>query len=247
MLLAPQILRPLHPRPLASKASYALWASTSGFQHRWDGVDPEECNHGWFLEVFFPTAGRMSGDITSDERDDSEITRDRLLISTRGENLARKRTARSAALPGGSTVLRDRVKVQGKKNLVVSRSAQDFTMHRGTVVQERKDAESIIKGAATLFTNRTSGCYSCRYMKPVNLVPGESTTDVTSLLVCLDDLAGLEAPWLATWVKKRLNVEEFYEVMMVRREQQMFEYIACHGEAGMLVTYLEERRAYLAM
>ena len=29
--------------------------------------------------------------------------------------------------------------------------------------------------------------------------------------------------WMAKWMKRRLNVEEFYEVMMAKREQQMFE------------------------
>lgn len=44
-----------------------------------------------------------------------------------------------------------------------------------------------------------------------------------------------------------LDVEEFYEVMVLKKGEQMFEYIACHGETGMLVTHREGGRVCLVM
>lgn len=245
-----------------SSAHYSLWAETSGFKWWWDRLDPSEATHGWFLELFFPTVKRMSGKITSDEREDPGIMRDRIPTGAGGDRLAGKKDVKSPGLPGGGPLC-DRVRVRGKKNLVVVRSVQNYTMHRDREASERKDARAIVKDAATAVRIMVPGCYSSRYMESVDLVTGESTADRTSLLVYCAEFKWLGA-WfkryvahsaafegLRTWfqqrLKKRLDVDEFYEVMVLKKEEQMFEYIACHGETGMLVTHREERRACLVI
>lgn len=247
-----------------SKAHYTLWAETSGFQWWWDRLDPSEYTHGWFLELFFPTVDRMSGKITLDERKDPEVMSDRIPAAARGDRLAGKKAVQSPGLPDGRPLC-GRVRVQGKKNLVVVRSVQDYTMHRDREASERKDKRAILKDAATAVRIMVPGCYSSRYMESVDLVTGESTADRTSLLVYCAELKWRGA-WfkryvahsaafggLRTWfqiqqrLKKKLDVDEFYEVMVLKKEEQMFEYIACHGETGMLVTHREERRACLVM
>lgn len=197
----------------------------------------------------------MSGKIPSDEREDPEVMTDRIPMAARGDKLAGKKAVKSPGLPGGGTLC-DKVRVQGNKNLVVVRSVQDYyTMYRDWEAKERKDAKKIVKDAATALRIMVPGCYSNRYMVSVDLATGESTNERTSLLVYSSDLK-----WLGAWVKryvahgaalgrlrswfqqrwkKGLDVEEFYEVMVLKKEEQMFEYIACHGETGMLVTHRE--------
>ncbi|TKA56310.1 hypothetical protein B0A55_12415 [Friedmanniomyces simplex] len=42
-----------------SKAQYTEWASTSGFNAWWRNLDPETEDHGWFLEVLYPSVDRF--------------------------------------------------------------------------------------------------------------------------------------------------------------------------------------------
>lgn len=59
----------------------------------------------------------MSGKITSDEREDPEIMRDRIPTAAGGDRLAGKKDVKSLGLPGGGPLC-DRVRVKGRKNLV---------------------------------------------------------------------------------------------------------------------------------
>lgn len=175
--------------------------------------------------------------------------RDRLPMSQTDQLAGHEmRTDQSIA----STSTDSRVKVQGKKNLAIIRSGQDWL---ATDPEERELYLSTMHPVLEKGMNflRDQGeevdCYSCRFMDVVDPVTRQANKDRTFGLAYFSDLASLEA-----WCKKHpthlaifggfhqyakklgnnVGLRVFHEVMVLEPEQQFFEYIGCHAGTGMI-------------
>ena len=147
---------------------------------------------------------------------------------------------------------KSRVQVHGKKNLAVIRSGQDLST---ALPEERKLYEDdmapvLLKGMTFLRDEGAEiGCHSCRFMDVVDGKTRAATKDRTFGLAYFDDLASLEA-WsrehpthlaifggfmqYAAKLQGNISLRLFHEVLVLKPEQQFFEYIACHPTTGML-------------
>lgn len=147
-----------------------------------------------------------------------------------------------------------RISVPGKNNLTVIRSGQDWL---ATTPVERKlylDTMHpvLIKGMDFLRDHGEEvGCYNCRFMDIVSSSPSapKADQDRTFGLAYFDDLASLES-WCkdhpthlaifggffqyAKKLDNKLTLRVFHEVLVLKPEQQFFEYIGCHPGTGML-------------
>ena len=174
--------------------------------------------------------------------------RDRLPISQTNEVPGEKASAPS--MPGDTT--KARIRIPGKENLTVIRSGQDWSR---TSPDERKlylDTMHpvLIEGMNFLRDQGGDiGCYSCRFMDVIDPKSRQTGTEQTFGLAYFDDLASLEK-----WSKehqthlnifggflqyvKKLNFEVtlhlYHEVLVLKPEQQSFEYVSCHSKTGML-------------
>jgi hypothetical protein len=148
-----------------------------------------------------------------------------------------------------------RVRVQGQKNLCVIRSGQDWSATRP---EERKlylekMHPTLIKGMEFLRDKGDEvGCYSNRFMEILNPGTGIHDTDKTFGLAYFDELASLEG-----WSKKHkthldifggflkytkdlnfeISLKLWHDVMVLKPEQQFFEYVGCHDGTGMLALF----------
>ncbi|KAK4128026.1 phenylacetaldoxime dehydratase [Parathielavia appendiculata] len=253
-----------------SKAAYEAWAEKSGFLEWWQALKPEACQHGWFLEVFFPTMDRIEtlfnttdavegfahmGEAMSGEVQEHGYwgsMRDRLPISQTDSLPGTPATAEDFDSPEPSSFgIGSRVKIPGKKNLVVIRSGQNWL---DTSPAERElylDTMHpvLIKGMNFLRDQGDQvGCYSCRFMEIVDPVTTKADNDRTFGLAYFDDLGSLER-WCrehpthlaifggfhqyARKLNNNVTLRVFHEVMVLEPEQQLFEYVACHPGTGM--------------
>jgi hypothetical protein len=197
-----------------SKAAYEAWFEHSGFGAWWQALRPEDCKHGWFLEIFFPVMERfetlfnttntpegsahmgygMSGEVQ--EHGYWGSMRDRLPASQTDDFTGSPATAQDfnnapqSSGPGGV-----RVKIKGKKNLAVIRSGQDWL---DTSPEERQlyletMHPVLIKGMDFLRDHGDEvGCYSCRFMEIIDPVTRKADKDRTFGLAYFDDLGSLE-------------------------------------------------------
>jgi hypothetical protein len=146
----------------------------------------------------------------------------------------------------------ERVRVPGRKNLCVIRSGQDWS---DTLPAERAlylDTMHpvLIKGMDFLRDQgQEVGCYAMNLWNVVDSETLEASRERTFGLGFFDELASLEK-WSKShpthvnifggflmYAKKLDNVLSlrlFHEVYILRKDQQFFEYIGCHGETGML-------------
>ncbi|KLJ10961.1 hypothetical protein EMPG_09792 [Blastomyces silverae] len=153
-----------------------------------------------------------------------------------------------------NSVLRRRIRVGGKQNLTVIRSGQDWS---NTRPEERKlYVETmhpvLIKGMDFLRDRGEDvGCYSCRFMDIVDPVSHKADKERTFGLAFFDDLSSLEG-WskshqthinifggflkYAKSLDNNISLRLFHEVLVLKPEQQLFEYIGCHENSGMLVS-----------
>lgn len=149
-----------------------------------------------------------------------------------------------------------RIKITGRQNLAMIRSGQDWS---NTSPHERKlyletMHPVLTKGMHFLRDEGEEvGCIECRFM---DVIPKDETVkeplDKTFGLAYFDDLASLEG-WskdhqthkdifgrfiqYAGELQNNVSLRLFHEVMVLRSDQQMFEYIGCHGSSGMLTCY----------
>ncbi|KAI1734288.1 hem-containing dehydratase protein [Xylaria scruposa] len=145
-----------------------------------------------------------------------------------------------------------RIRIPGTPNLTVIRSGQDWS---DTYPAERELYLSemhpvLTKGMDFLRDHGDEvGCYSCRLMDIVDMKTGTADLDRTFGLAYFDELASLER-WsrehpthlaifggFFRYVKKlenHITLRLFHEVMVLKPEQQLFEYIGCHAATGML-------------
>ncbi|EFQ98066.1 phenylacetaldoxime dehydratase [Nannizzia gypsea CBS 118893] len=160
-------------------------------------------------------------------------------------------SADSAIQQTGSTARR-RVRVPGRQNLVVIRSGQDWSNTRPEEHKLYVDTMQppLVQGMTFLRDNgKDIGCYSCRLMDVVDNDTFEASKNRTFGLAYFDSLGSLEK-WsrqhpthlsiFGTFMKyvKRLNnnisLRLFHEVLVLKPEQQFFEYVGCHERTGML-------------
>ncbi|KAF6826518.1 phenylacetaldoxime dehydratase [Colletotrichum plurivorum] len=145
-----------------------------------------------------------------------------------------------------------RVRVSGKQNLAVIRSGQDWS---ATLPEERELYVKTIHPVLTEGMNflRDSGaevgCHSCRFMDLIDPATGEAGKDRTFGLAFFDDLASLEG-WAkehpthlkifggflqyAAKLNNNVSLRLFHEVLVLKPEQQQFEYVGCHSGTGLL-------------
>lgn len=235
-------------------------------------LKPEACQHGWFLEVFFPAMDRLEtlfnttdapeGCAHMTEGLSAEVQehgywgslRDRFPASQTDSLAGTPATAgdfHSPPHPSSGIGRCTRITIPGKKNLVTIRSGQNWfhttpkerelyldTMHR-----------VLIKGMDFLRDHGDEvGCYNCRFMKIVDPITANADGDRTLGLAYFDNLGSLER-WCrehpthlaifggfhqyARKLKNNVTLRVFHKVMVLKPEQQRFEYVACHPGTGM--------------
>ncbi|KAK2767534.1 hypothetical protein FQN54_003691 [Arachnomyces sp. PD_36] len=249
------------------KASYAEWTTVSGFQKWWDALDPETERHGWFQETFFPSIDRFETVFSDNEVPEGAAhmresvsgalkehvywgsMRDRLPASQTDELVGEK-----GSFSNNNETERQRIRVQGKNNIAIIRSGQDWS---NTYPKERKlyletMHPVLIEGMNFLRDKGVEvGCYSCRFMDVVDPVSHKADKDRTFGLAYFDDLSSLEG-WskhhqthidifggflkYAKSLDNNVSLRLFHEVLVLKPEQQLFEYIGCHRNSGMLVS-----------
>jgi hypothetical protein len=159
------------------------------------------------------------------------------------------RSANGSQTNGGSS---NRVRVPGKKNLCVIRSGQDWS---DTLPEERQlyletMHPVLIKGMAFLRDQgREIGCFAMNLWDVIDPNTYEANRESTFGLGYFDDLASLEY-WSKShqthinifggflmYAKKLNNVLSlrlFHEIYVLEPDQQLFEYVGCHEETGMV-------------
>ncbi|KAL0932824.1 phenylacetaldoxime dehydratase [Colletotrichum truncatum] len=178
--------------------------------------------------------------------------RDRLAAAQNDELVGEKVTLKEKTTNGNVVAAKQRIRVSGKQNLAVIRSGQDWS---GTLPEERDLYLStmhpvLIKGMNFLRDNGEEvGCHSCRFMDLIDPTTGKADKDRTFGLAFFDDLASLEG-WakehsthleifggFLQYAKKldnNVSLRLFHEVLVLKPEQQRFEYIGCHPTTGLL-------------
>lgn len=253
-----------------SAAQYQSWATHSGFEAWWQGLDPVAEAHGWFLEIFFPSVERFETLFSNDQATEgaaymkTDISgpisehvywgsmRDRLPISQTDALPGTNEGAKSKHRTGAAAPLKKRTRVEGKKNLAVIRSGQDWSK---TNPHERKlylDTMHpvLITGMDFLRDQGNEvGCFSCRFMDVLDRESLQSGTEKTFGYAYFDDLASLEG-WskqhkthldifgrflqYAKELQGDVSLRLFHEVLVLEPQQQFFEYVGCHPKTGML-------------
>lgn len=177
--------------------------------------------------------------------------RDRLAISQTDELMGKKLDPAPSHETKDTT--KERVRVPGKPNLAVIRSGQDWSQ---TLPEEHELYTTTMHPVLTegmnflaRDTGKEIGCYSCRFMDLLDPKSHKDGTEQTFGLAYWDELKSLE-----DWSKehqthlnifggfmkyvKRLNFDItlhlYHEVLVLKEEQQWFEYVGCHEETGML-------------
>lgn len=202
-----------------SMETYKAWSVDSGFNGWWSKLEPEgdgEAGHGWFMEVFLPTADRFETVFTTATPEGAAhmreglsgpikehvywgSMRDRLPISQTDKLQSEDEDQSHVKTPvANGTSLSRRIRVPGKKNLAVIRSGQDWS---AALEEERQlylnsMQPPLIRGMEYLRDHGDEvGCFSCRFMEIVDPVKGKvegSGTERTFGLAYFDNLASLE-------------------------------------------------------
>ncbi|KAF6809959.1 phenylacetaldoxime dehydratase [Colletotrichum plurivorum] len=258
-----------------SKQAYDDWFVASGFGAWW-AEDVQGEDHGWFLEVFYPSIDRLETVLTTTapegvSRLGESVSgpiqehvywgsmRDRLPIAQTDELLGDPDVAQSPKPAANGTVARPvRIRVQGRKNLAVIRSGQDWSVAEPEERQLYIDSMQppLVRGMAFLGDHGDEvGCFSCRFMEVVAVDPSTGVagkgSDKTFCLAYFDNLSSLER-WsrehrthlaifaefgrYAKTVGDRMSLRLFHEVFVLEPQQQVFEYVGCHDGTGMLTS-----------
>jgi hypothetical protein len=197
-----------------SKEDFESWSEESGFKAWWQGLDAKTQEHGWFLEVFFPTTDRLetvyanNGTTEGAARMSESMScpiqehgywgsmRDRIPISQTDEIGGEKWEPGSRPDNVAKASVHKRIRVPGKPNLAVIRSGQDWSE---TLPQERKlyveKMHPTLTGGMDFLRDHGEeiGCYSCRFMglqDSKDLL--EFGKDMTFGLAYFDELKSLE-------------------------------------------------------
>lgn len=146
-----------------------------------------------------------------------------------------------------------RISIPGKRNLAIIRSGQDWA---DTAPEERKlyvnTMHPVLEAGMNFLRDHGNevGCYSCRFMDIIDPATRKADKDRTFGLAYFDELASLEkwskqhpthlaifAGFLkyAAQLNNVITLRLFHEILVLESEQQLFEYVGCHPETGMLV------------
>ncbi|OHE97094.1 phenylacetaldoxime dehydratase [Colletotrichum orchidophilum] len=175
-----------------------------------------------------------------------------------GEKVERPMTTSHANGSNGTKTNRDaqsslgRVRVGGKHNLAVIRSGQDWsdTLPKERELYLKTMHPVLIKGMEFLRDQGEEvGCHSCRFMNLIDPVTGKADKDRTFGLAFFDELGSLEG-WAkqhsthleifggflryAKKLENNVSLRLFHEVLVLKPEQQLFEYVVCHPGTGLL-------------
>ncbi|KAK0637611.1 hypothetical protein DIS24_g10638 [Lasiodiplodia hormozganensis] len=145
-----------------------------------------------------------------------------------------------------------RVVVPGKKNLCVIRSGQDWS---AMLPAERKlyletMHPVLVKGMDFLRDEgRTIGCHSCRFVDELDVGDERKETERTFGFAFFEDMESLEK-WSKShrthldifgrflqYVKEldgNISLRLFHEVLVLKPEQQLLEYVKCHPKTGLM-------------
>lgn len=178
--------------------------------------------------------------------------RDRFPISQTDELVGEKAAAPANSTSQDGQVPKRRVHVPGRQNLTVIRSGQDWsnTLPNERTLYINTMHPVLIKGMDFLRDNgKEVGCYSCRFMDIVDQETLAADKDRTFGLAFFDELASLEG-WAkshpthldifgrffqyAKELENSMSLRLFHEVLVLKPEQQMFEYVGCHVGTGMM-------------
>lgn len=253
-----------------SNETYRDWEKSSGFAQWWDTLETENSGHGWFREVFFPTIDRLETVVTTEfpqgvsnlrEGVSGPIRehvywgsmRDRFPISQVSELAGEPSSILPHTPEHATSPYTGRVRVPGKKNLVVIRSGQDWA---SAAPDEREMYLNDMQPALTAGMDylrdhgHEAGCFSNRFMSVVDPDADFAPVDASFGLGYFDSLESLER-WskshkthlrifaeFSKYAKKlgdQMSLRLFHEVLCLEPEQQLFEYINCHRQSGMLV------------
>lgn len=253
-----------------SQPQYEAWSENSGFGKWWESLDAEVEEHGWFLEIFLPTVERFETLFSDNKATEGsaymksgisgEISehvywgsmRDRIPLSQTDAMEGTKGGVSGNHGAGSAAPVKKRISVQGKKNLAVIRSGQDWS---NTKPEERKlyvetMQPVLVKGMEFLRDDGNEvGCFSCRYMDVLDHDTLKAGIEKTFGFAYFDDLASLEG-----WAKQHkthldifggflryaqkldndVSLRLFHEVLVLEPKQQLFEYVGCHAKTGML-------------
>ncbi|USW49916.1 Putative hem-containing dehydratase [Septoria linicola] len=234
-----------------TKADFDQWKADSGFGEFWSGLQ-EQPEHGWFLEVFLPTIDRFET-VFSDNTVPKGAANMRAGVSDRliGEWAFPKSSTERADEVGTRT---ERIRVPGRHNLAMIRSGQDWsntTPHERELYLETMHPV-LTKGMDFLRDEGEEvGCISNRFMDCIHKTSPGEITERTLGLAYFDDLKSLEG-WskqhkthldifgrflqYAAELQNNVSLRLFHEVMVMKPEQQFFEYIGCHDTSGMLAS-----------
>lgn len=145
-----------------------------------------------------------------------------------------------------------RVVVPGKKNLCVIRSGQDWSAM--LPVERKLYLETmhpvLVKGMDFLRDEgRSIGCHSCRFVDELDLVDEKKETERTFGFAFFNDMESLEK-WSKShrthldifgrflqYVKEldgNISLRLFHEVLVLKPEQQLLEYVGCHPQTGLM-------------
>ena len=195
-----------------STADYKTWTEASGFDAWWQALQPEDHQHGWFLEVFLPTMERFETIFNTTTPEGSahmrqgwsgEVQqhaywgsmRDRLPLAQTDSLEGEKATADDFKASSQDTTQGRRIRVPGKKNLAVIRSGQDWlatTPHERQLYLDTMHPV-LVKGMDFLRDQGDEvGCYSCRFMDIVDPSTRKTDQERTFGLAYFDDLVSLE-------------------------------------------------------
>lgn len=147
-----------------------------------------------------------------------------------------------------------RIRVPGRPNLALIRSGQDWS---NTTPQERKlyleTMHPVLVRGMTFLRDEGEevGCISNRFMDCMHKTDAGKITERTFGLSYFDDLKSLEG-WskqhkthldifgrflqYAAELQNNVSLRLFHEVMVLKPEQQVFEYVGCHDMTGMLAS-----------
>jgi hypothetical protein len=247
----------------ASVEAHERWSAESGFQVWWDSEERESDGHGWFREVLSPSVERFETVFSNNACPEGaanmqeEISGELEAHAYWGSMRDRLAAAQDDGLEGEKGPQRElvspvRVRVPGRKNLCVIRSGQDWS---DTLPAERKlylDTMHpvLIKGMDFLRDQgHEVGCYAMNLWDVIDSEALEANRERTFGLGFFDELGSLEA-WskshpthlnifggFLVYAKKLDNVLSlrlFHEVYVLKEDQQVFEYVGCHEETGML-------------
>lgn len=145
-----------------------------------------------------------------------------------------------------------RTRVVSKQNLCIIRSGQDWS---DSIPQERQLYLDTMHPVLTKGMNflrdegRSIGCYDCRFMSVVDPDTLETDRDRTFGLAFFQDLASLEA-WskehkthldifhrflqYAQELNNQVSLRLFHEILVLKPEQHVCEYINCDAHTGIL-------------